>query len=391
MRQLLARPWLVAVIACGAVWAVLLGMLSWARFEGDVRGFVCAGSAFSRPEALAEVPVLSEYGYDGQFYAVLATDPLVLDVQTMLHLDSPPYRAARVGAPLAAWLLGLGQPGAAVWIYVLLCWAGALALVALLAGWLGERGGSPWWALAVGMSGGVAASVLRATPDALAVALALVGLWALAHRRHSWAVSLLIAAALTRETMVLAALGAAVAEILSGRRRTAALYALLPAGVYGAWRVVLALMLGASPLAAGGNLGVPLAWVGAKAASLAQGGAGAVGMELWGMLAVLSGLGGAVVLARRSLREAPAAACVLFALLSVVLSSHVTVEAYAYARVLLPLPVLGLLAAGGSGPVVRLWFYFLAAFQTLVGLAMVRVELGATFPALANLKGYLFS
>lgn len=390
MRQIPVRSWVIAAMTCGVAWALLLAALTLARFEGDARGFLCAGAAFSRPEALAGVPMVSTYGYDGQFYAVLATDPLVRRTDTMLHLDSPAYRAARVGAPLAAWVLALGQPGAAVWVYLLLCWAGVAALVGLAAGWLEGSGGSAWWALAIGASGGVAASVLRATPDALAVALALGGLWALDRRRRGWALALLTAAALTRETMVLAALGAAVAEAFSGRRRDALLYALLPAGVYGVWRVALALMLGGSPLAAGGNLGAPLSWVGAKLASLVRGGAGAVGMELWGMLAVLAGLGGAVVLARRSLREAPAAAYVLFALLSVVLSSHVTVEAYAYARVLLPLPVLGLLATGGSGPMARLWFYFLAAFQALVGLAMVRVELGSAFPALANLKGYLF-
>ncbi len=391
MRAVLARPWVVATVACGVAWACLLAALALGRFDGDVRGFLCAGAAFSRPEALAGVPVASQYGYDGQFYAVLATDPLVLKAETMLHLDSPGYRAARVGAPLAAWLAALGQPRAAVWIYLLLCWTGALALVGLSAGWLAERGVSPWWALAVGVSGGVAASTLRATPDALAVALAVGGLWLLARQRRGWALLLMIAATLTRETMVLAALGAAVAELSAGRRRVAALCAVVPAGVYGAWRTVLALHLGGSPLAAGGNVGAPFSWVGAKVASLAGGGAGAVGMELWGMLAILTGFAGAVVLARRFVREAPSAAFLLFALLSVVLSRHVTVEAYAYTRVLLPLPVLGLLAAAGSGPLARLWFYFLAAFQALVGLAMVRVELGSTFPALANLKAYLFS
>ncbi len=389
MRRVLEKPWVVATVVCGVVWAGLLAALALGRFAGDARGFVCAGAAFTRPAALAGVPVVSQFGYDGQFYAVLATDPLVLREDTKQHLDSPAYRAARVGAPLAAWLLALGQPRVAVWLYLLLCWAGALALVGLSAGWLVQRGVPPWWALAVGVSGGVAASMLRATPDGLGVALAVAGLWLLARQRVGWAVGVLAAATLVRETMALVALGAAVAEFFAGRRRAAALLALIPGGVYGAWRAAVALHLEGSPLAVGGNLGVPFSWVGAKLTSLAGGGAGAVGMELWGVLAILAGLGGAVVLARGTWREAPAAAYLGFAVLSLVLSYSVMVEAYAYARVLLPLPVLGLLLASSTGPLARLWFYFLAALQALVGLAMVRVELGSTFPALANLKGYL--
>jgi hypothetical protein len=391
MRRGVVKPWVVVTLGCGVTWACLLAALAVGRFAGDARGFLCAGAAFQRPAALADVPVVSQWGYDGQFYAVVATDPLLLKDDTRRYLDSPAYRASRVGAPLLAWLLGLGQPRAAVWFYLLLCWAGALALVGLAAAWLAERGGSPWWALTVGVSGGVAASMLRATPDALALALAVAGLWLLARERLPWAVGLLVAATLIRETMVLVATGGAVAELFAGRRRAAALLAVVPGGVYGAWRAVVALHLEGSPLATGGNLGVPFAWLATKLTSLARGGAGAVGMELWGVLAIVAGLGGAVVLVRDPLRQAAAAAFVLFALLSVGLASQVMVEAYAYARVLLPLPVLGLLVASGTRPLARLWFYFLAAFQALVGLAMVRVELGSTFPALANLKGYLFS
>lgn len=385
------QPWIVATIACAVAWTVLLGALALARFDGDARGFLLAGAEFTRPPVLAEVPTLSPYGYDGQFYAVLATDPLLLHPDTAQYLDTPAYRAARVGGPLLAWLSAFGQPAVAVWTYLLWCWAGALALVGLLARWLREVGVSPWWAIAVGVSGGVAAAVLRATPDALAVALAVAGLMARSRSRHGLAVGLLGTATLTRETMVAAALAAAVVELAEKRWRWAALYGLLPAAVYGGWRLFLSFRLGGALLEGSGNLGPPLGWVGAKVWHLTHGGAGGMGMEVWGTLAILAGLGGAVVLVRHSLREATAAAYLLFAALSLLLSSQVTVEAYAYARVLLPLPVLGLLAAAGSSYLARLWLYFLAAFQALVGLAMVRVELGATFPALANLKGYLFS
>lgn len=381
--------WAAVVGTFTLVWGAVLVALALGRYGGDARGFLYAGAAFSRPAALADAPVLSPYGYDGQFYAVLATDPLLLRRETRTHLDAPAYRAARVGAPLLAWLAGLGQPRAAVWMYLWACWLGALATTALVAAWLIADGRSPWWALLVGLSGGVAASLLRATPDALALAWALGGLTARRRGSHDWAWGLLAAAALTRETMLLVALGAAVGELAAGRRRQAALYALFPAGAYAAWRGVVALLTGDSSVSTGSNLTVPFAWVGPKLSHLFSGGAGNLGMELWGVLGVLAACGGAVVLARRAWREAPAAAYVFFAILAVLLSRQVMVEAYAYSRVLLALPVLGVVAATSVGPLARLWLYFLGAFQAVVGVAMVRVELGLTFPALANLGGFL--
>ncbi len=390
MRRIVRQPWVVVVVVCGTLWALLLTALALGRFEGDARGFLFAGAAFSRPPGLAGVPVLSQYGYDGQFYAVLATDPLLLEADTPRHLDAPAFRAARLGAPLVAWLLGLGEPRAAVLMYLLLCWAGALALLGLVAAWLTEGGGSPWWAVAVGASGGLATSMLRATPDALAVALALGGLWLATKGRHRLALALLTGACVTRETMLLMALGAAVATLFAGRRWVAARYALVPTGVYLAWRFVLAARLGGSWWDTGGNVGAPLAWVGSKVASLARGEAGALGMEVWGTLAVVTGLVGALLLIRRHLRHAPAAALAFFALLGVALTHQVLAEAYAYTRVLLPLSVLALLASTETRWFARLWLYLPTMFQALAGLAMVRVELGATFPALANLKEYLF-
>lgn len=48
-------------------------------------------------------------GYDGQFYAQVALDPSLQHPQLEEALDTPFYRARRIGMPAAAWLAGLGQ------------------------------------------------------------------------------------------------------------------------------------------------------------------------------------------------------------------------------------------------------------------------------------------
>src|SRR5438128_11101524 len=71
-------------------------------------------------------------GYDGQFYAQLAIDPLLRNPQLARALDGPEYRARRILQPAVAWLLGGGQPAAAVTIYTLLNLAAWYILFTLL-------------------------------------------------------------------------------------------------------------------------------------------------------------------------------------------------------------------------------------------------------------------
>lgn len=67
----------------------------------------------------------NSHGYDGQFYAQIALDPLLRDPSTAHALDAPSYRARRIFPPALAFTLGLGQPNAVLQIYALLnvaCW-----------------------------------------------------------------------------------------------------------------------------------------------------------------------------------------------------------------------------------------------------------------------------
>jgi hypothetical protein len=66
------------------------------------------------------VPIFSKYGYDGQFYAQLSLDPLLLTEDLNSALDNPSYRARRIGLPALAAVFGLGQVELTLRIYVFL-------------------------------------------------------------------------------------------------------------------------------------------------------------------------------------------------------------------------------------------------------------------------------
>lgn len=75
---------------------------------------ICFGSKFFEraPSTIKAAPlaVLNPVGYDGEFYAMIATDPLLLNPELKPALDIPSYRARRIAVPILAWCAGLGKP-----------------------------------------------------------------------------------------------------------------------------------------------------------------------------------------------------------------------------------------------------------------------------------------
>lgn len=74
---------------------------------------------------VATVPNSS--GYDGQFYAQVALDPLLRAPNTRTALDIPEYRARRILGPAIAAAMAVGDPWWTLQIYALLnvaCWLG---------------------------------------------------------------------------------------------------------------------------------------------------------------------------------------------------------------------------------------------------------------------------
>ena len=101
-----------------------------------------------RSSALNGLPVATvpdSSGYDGQFYAQVALDPLLRNPGTGAALDVPAYRARRILVPAIATIIGMGNPWPVLQAYALLnvvCW--------LVLAWLLRRAisGNDWTAFA---------------------------------------------------------------------------------------------------------------------------------------------------------------------------------------------------------------------------------------------------
>ncbi len=145
------------------------------------------------------------WGYDGTYYVQLALSPALTDPELQQALDSPTYRARRIFPSWMAWVLGYGHAPWVVHAYAILNILVWVALAGLLLVWLPPVSWSNFvrWAGVV-LSAGVCMSVRNALTDAPALLCVALGAWAL-EKRHTWGgVGALAAAALSRETSLLA-------------------------------------------------------------------------------------------------------------------------------------------------------------------------------------------
>jgi hypothetical protein len=192
--------------------AAFMALIVWfalvfGKFDGNPSGLARIGEGFPvnphlSPEQLLVLP--DKRGNDGQQFLVLATDPLQLDPVTAQAVDNPIYRGKRLLYPLLAWATGLGQPQVIIWTLGLLnvgCIAGAAGLVAQ---WAQLEQRNPRWGLAVLALPGYWITLTLSTADLLATTLLLAAAVAWRRRRLGLVAGSLIAAALTRETALLA-------------------------------------------------------------------------------------------------------------------------------------------------------------------------------------------
>jgi hypothetical protein len=217
-------PWLIRGAGVGAV---VLFLWLVARFWHPVYGFTSflmmdPSQMPPKIEAVREQPVyIYPYlgDYDGVFYAQIAHHPLLDSRELGPAMDDLPYRARRILPSALAWLLAAGNP---FWIFDaystlnILAW---LALAWILWRLLGVRDARTWIAWAgVMFSAGAMISVRRALTDLVALAF-IAGFLLLQKRgRRLGAALALGAAALCRETSLLAAAGLP----FGGRRRAEA-------------------------------------------------------------------------------------------------------------------------------------------------------------------------
>lgn len=239
-----------------------------AVYHGNPTGYVRFGRLFvfeTHPPPGAYIDTRT--GYDGQFFWVLALDPLLLQQRTIAAFSPQNFRLARIGYPALAYLLAGGQEDAIPWSLLAINVMTVLALTIAFAAYARRRGWSGWWALAVGLLPGLQFVTMGDLSGALATALMLGGLMAWERQRRWLAAALLAGAGLTREPMLFAVVAVAISEGArwwqvrheSGAlRRAARVWPVLalPAVAFLAWQIYLETRLngGAMPPASAFDL-----------------------------------------------------------------------------------------------------------------------------------------
>lgn len=211
----------------------------------DPRDFVHVGRHFATQSraspaitgALGQYRFDGDIGFDGQMYFYIAVDP----VNARYYLDDPAYRYTRILYPLTAGLLAGFDPVRVPWTLLLVNLAMIGVGVLALAGWLRDRGASPWLAVVYGLFPGVLVAVQRDTSEVMAYGLIAVGAYLLGptgRQRLALAGAAFGLAVLSRETAGLFALLYAGAVLIAGGGRW-------PDRVRANWRPA-ALLLGLS-------------------------------------------------------------------------------------------------------------------------------------------------
>jgi hypothetical protein len=149
-------------------------------------------------------------GYDGQFYAQMAIEPLLRDPLIDRALDNPAYRARRILFSWTAWIAGLGRPAWILQAYAIQNAAFWLLLACLLARWLPPtslENFAAWFACLY--THGMLVSVRLALIDGPSTALIALAMTALCAHRPWLAAATLGISGLGRETNLLSAVAMA--------------------------------------------------------------------------------------------------------------------------------------------------------------------------------------
>ncbi len=255
------RRWLVIYCLSAAAFLALVGNFYRPRY-----GFTTLiefGDQFNG-RSIAALDCFMEQksaGYDGQFYAKLALDPLILHPADD-KVDNLYYRGRRIFLSWTAWALGLGRPVWIMRVFALqnvVCW---FALAWVLTRWFPPLDFNNYarWA-GILFSFGLMASVRASLTDGPSFLLVALGLAFCEANRRTWAAGMLAVAGLTRETSLLAF--AALVDPARRSLRDLGRLALLGALSFGpllGWMIYLKLHLENSASAAGiQNLDVPFA------------------------------------------------------------------------------------------------------------------------------------
>ena len=237
-------------VALAALWPA-----AWARSNHSAEALLGAGTKGPARELIArelpDAPLFDGLGHDGQqFYAVARHpfDPPAARDQ----LDSPAYRYRRILFPALAGTLA--PNGGRALVFALL---GVSLVGVALGAWATSRlpGAPSWLPVVVGLTPGVGVALALSLGDALATGFALAAVAASLRKRWAWMTVALVAAALTRETLILVAFGLLFTPGLPGRWKVASV--LSPLAAAGSWALWSAHALGTPALDGSGQLGLP--------------------------------------------------------------------------------------------------------------------------------------
>jgi hypothetical protein len=249
-----SNPWDRKALVVGLFAVALIGLFVFrvlSAVEWDPTVFIGFGENGTptleyAEERLGTVSQRVGDGHDGKFFFVQANDPLLLHPE--IHaaaLERPLYRSQRMLYPLIAGGFGTFTPEVIVWgllVTNILAMGVGTWMTALVARSMGI---SQWWGMAFALNPGFISEFVIDGAGILAAALAMGAVAAMLRDRVAPAIVLLALAALTREAMLIAALGTAWwVWRQRGEMRRAVMVGVVPLFSVALWAIYLRLRIG---------------------------------------------------------------------------------------------------------------------------------------------------
>ncbi|MGD9975753.1 MAG: hypothetical protein AB7S77_22065 [Desulfatirhabdiaceae bacterium] len=299
-----------------------------------------------------DMPELTPYGYDGQFYAQIAVDPLLRHdglKQATYGEGELAYRARRIGLPLLAYLLGIGQPFLILQAYALLNFLFWILLLIILNRFQNLNSAKGiLLATAIMWSTGTLTSLARAVPDLPAAVFTVLAL--VAHSSRTSGMFLGVAA-LFKETAILSFPRVAWPERKDGKNtiRNFMVSAILVFAPIVIWLIYIYFQLAVTTLQQGtGNFSFPFSGVFNKVQNSIQAIATGIENRQWMALHFLFfelacpislSIQFIFMILHVDIRSDAWKTGIGFAVLFCFLGGSVWADQYAYSRVLLPLTI----------------------------------------------------
>jgi hypothetical protein len=200
LQDIGTRPAAVAAAAvlCAAAWIALNAA---GNYGGQISGLFYTGAARPLPPSVASHTrrAADESGYDGQFYHLVAHDPLIR-LGYDAFVDNPPLRWRRIGVPGLAAFLSAGNTQVVDAAYLAIQLGFVFAGAYWLERYARQERRRTFWGLLFLLIPAVIVSLERMTID-LPLAALTVGLVLFGSGRPNWPVyPILCAATLVRET-----------------------------------------------------------------------------------------------------------------------------------------------------------------------------------------------